>query len=77
MIEVRITEQMLHERVQKLGWAITYEERLDLSIRAILAEAGITVTFDFRPEKAARVSSGRLEWEYDHLRDVRVFRWYP
>lgn len=79
MIEVAITEDMLHDYVQKLGRPsfIPYDERLSLAARAMLMEAGIPLTFDFRPEKDPRAESGRLEWEYDRLRKARVFRWYP
>lgn len=79
MIEVTITEGMLHTYVQKLGRpsSIPYGERLGLAARSILRNAGIPLTFDFRPEKDPKVESGRLEWEYDSLRKVRVFRWHP
>ena len=79
MIEVRITAEVLHEKVQKVGRAmsIPYDERLGLAVRTMLMGAGIPLTFDFRPEKDPWVESGRLEWEYDRLREVRVFRWYP
>ena len=79
MIEVTIADSLLHAQMEKAAWALSipYGERLGLAVRALLTEAGIPLTFDFRPEKDPRVSSGRLEWEYDRLRKVRLFRWYP
>lgn len=79
MIEVTITDSLLHAQMEKTAWVLStpYGERLGLAARSILTDAGIPLTFDFRPEKDPRVSSGRLEWEYDRLRKVRVFRWHP
>jgi hypothetical protein len=78
MIEVTIAlDEILRWMDDPKRWQVPAQEWAAACGREKLRAAGIPLSFSFDPLKGPEVVTGRIEWFEDHLRKVKVFRWYP